>query len=457
LLDQVASKLFGGEKNDDLRGRLINQFISKVKSSKSVLEKYVREAEDKINDQIRKIEKLKVAAAVEFDRISEHATLLSIDFDRKVQGNGYKLAINGDMVGCFKEPGTTLAPGSYTRSELRKTTSLSLQLFETYSATSIETYFEKSEMRYAGNGVFQLRFGTGVTAGNNVFGHRKAIEFYFEITADTVVSGAVSDKDINLHITTTDDNNAEAARQTVGMLHLILRNSPSAGLDQTLRQAIQSSPKLQVKVDLVLAPSAYQRLRFSPFVGNKPGPDQTADALNYTAFVNAVDLIYAGSGFLTQGYPDQVDGYKNWAHYNITAIDQESSTIPPNRRERGNSNTESVWPTNPFNFPAANADKSVRRVLLVYMLAAQEFMNFCEDLPKLSKDLDQAQTRDAFNRVLDEAKDFVNEGATPFPLFFTKPVAAALVSQSAAQVADIQAPPPDDPVRDSFDVCIKLR
>ena len=91
------------------------------------------------------------------------------------------------------------------------------------------------------------------------------------------------------------------------------------------------------------------------------------------------------------------------------------------------------------------------------MLAAQEFMNFCEDLPKLSKDLDQAQTRDAFNRVLDEAKDFVNEGATPFPLFFTKPVAAALVSQSAAQVADIQAPPPDDPVRDSFDVCIKLR
>ncbi len=354
LIDLAAQTLFAGIAIASLRDAQIAQFTARIKANAKELDKYVQEAKRKINDQLQKLNKLKVSAGVEFERISEHAALLSMDFDRNTQSNGYKRAINGDMMGALAEPGTTLAPESYTRSELRKTTALSFQLFETFSATSIQTYFEKSELRYAGNGVFQLRFSTGITASNNVFGHRKAIEFYFEITAATTASGTISDQDVHLHINTTDQNNLEAASRTAGMLQLILRNSPSEGLDGTLRRALSNNPSLTVNVSIVVAPSAYQRLRFTPFRGKKPGNDQTVDALNYAAFVNAVDVIYAGSGFGTQGYPDQVGEYKNWARYNLTAIDQETSTLPPNRRERGNSNTDSVWPQDPLNFPAVN-------------------------------------------------------------------------------------------------------
>ncbi len=95
-------------------------------------------------------------------------------------------------------------------------------------------------------------------------------------------------------------------------------------------------------------------------------------------------------------------------------------------------------------------------MLRTFMLAAQQFMNFCEDLPTLATDLDEATTRKEFNRVLDEAKDLVKEGAGPFPLFFTKPLIAALIAQSGGVVAEVQAPPPGDLVRDTFDLQIKV-
>ena len=456
LIQKAAERLFGGISDPALRNKLIQEFVQKVKDSKGELDKYVQEAQDAVNNLLKKLDKLTVSAGIAFQRISEHAVLLSIDFDRNASPNGYKLAVQGDMVKAFAQPGTSLAPGSYIRSELDKTTSLSFQLFGTFNATSVQTYFEKSELLYVGNGVFQLRFSTGVTAESNVFGHEKAIDLYFEITADTTAAGVITDKDILLHITTTEKNNAEAARRTAGMLHLILKGSSGEGLDDALRQALLHNPKLNVSVAIVFEANAYRRLPFTAFVGGKPTNEQTADALNYQAFVNAVDLIYAGSGFGTQGFPDMVDEFKNWAHYNITAIDKESAIRPPNRRELGNSNTDSVWPQDPTNFPAVNADKSIRPMLLTFLIAAQEFMNVCEDLPMLAKDLDQATTQTTFGNVLHEADALVKEGAGGFPLFFTKPLVAALVNQSNGTVTEVQSLGPGVAAADTFSIQITV-
>jgi hypothetical protein len=254
------------------------------------------------------------------------------------------------------------------------------------------------------------------------------------------MSGTIADKDIHLRINLSEKNAEEAARRSTSMLHLILQGSPHEGIEDALRRALAQNPKLAVRVGLDLASSAYGRLRFSPFVGKKPTTEQTADALNYIAFVKAVDLIYAGSGFGTQGFPDLVDEHKDWARYNLTAIDREDSTRPPNRRQIGSSNTDSVWPQDATTFPAATVDRSFRRLLRLYMIAGQQFMNLCEDLPKLSQNLDAASTEEALKDVIDEAGDFVQEAAGPFPLFFTKPLAAALVKQARGVVTEVIAP-----------------
>ena len=267
----------------------------------------------------------------------------------------------------------------------------------------------------------------------------------------------LSDKDIDLRIKTTDDNNTKSALLTASMLHLVLRNTPFDGLDSMLRSALQSNSAITVNVSIILKSSAYARLRFSQFSGGHPPALQTEDAANYAAFVDAVDMIYAGGGFGTQGFPDQVDGYKNWAHYNITAIDQENASRPPNRRQTGNASTDSVWPQDPTNFPAINAASGVRPMLRIFMIVAQQFMNFCEDLPSLAKNLDQAATKAAFDQLLREAGTLVQKTGGTFPLFFTKPLAVAIVEQASAVVTSVQSPGTTDAASNTFNVEITLK
>lgn len=453
LIDKTAQKLFSAVSDAGRRKKLIDLFVSKVKGTKGMLDKYVLEAQQKINAQLLKLNRLKVNAALTLERMSEHAALLSIDFARTpAAAAGYQKAIEGDMAGALQSEGATLAPDSYIRSEIRHTTSLSLQFFETFRATSVEAYFDKSEIRYAGNGLFHLRLATGMNADNNIFGHHKSIEFYFEVTASSTVKGAISDQDINLRINTFEQNDAEAAGRSAALLHILLKGTASEGADDQLRKALADNPKLAVSVAVVFRPSAYQGLRFTPFAApGKPPADQPDDARNYTAFVNAVNAIYD-----QQGFPDSVREFRSWAHYNITACDEEASTSPPDRRRIGNSNTASIWPRDPANFPAAEAASNLRPILWNYMMAAQQFMNFCEDLPALSHDLSEADTREKLAHVLDEAKYLVKEGAGGFPLFFTKPLIAALLALSGGKVTSVQAPGPGEAISSGFAVSVGI-
>jgi hypothetical protein len=456
LIDEAARRLFSGVADQTLRNTLIGQFKDKVKSSASDLDRYVKEAERRVNEQIQKLERLSVSASLTRERISAHTALLSVDFDRAAPPDGFDCAIRGDLAGALQAPGTTLAPGSYTASEIQRTTSLRFQLFETFRASSIQTYFSHSELRYAGDGVFQFRFTAGVKAENDIFGHRKAIEFYFEIGASATAKGAITDQDVLLRVKTTDSNSPVAAQCTANMLELILAGAGATHTVERLRQALAQNPGLTVNVSLEVRSSAYGRVPFSPFVGGKPPRDQRADASNYAAFVRAVDVVYAGGGFRLEGFPKQAREFQHWAHYNIAAIDREGAARPADRRSRGNGATDSVWPQDSLAFPAAGADRSIRPMLRAFLIAAQQFMNFCEDVPSLARDLNEASTREVFERVLEQAKDLVKQGAGAFPLYFTKPTVAAFVAQSGGVVQDVQGPSPGDPVGDVFDVRVTV-
>ncbi|MBI3207380.1 MAG: hypothetical protein HYZ37_00585 [Candidatus Solibacter usitatus] len=424
LIAKSAQRLFADVPSDVLRNKLIGQLVAKASGAASAeVNAFTRETQQKIQTQIKRLDRLNVSAGLAFERISEHAALLSLDFERAAPPDGYSLAMHGDMAAAVEQPGTSLAPGSYMRSEIRRTTSMSVQLFNAFQAKSIDVFFEKSELRYKGQGVFQLMFQTGRKAESNVFGHNKSIEFGFEIAAEVAASGLIGEKDVHLRIATSERNNVEAARRTASMLHLILSGSAGEGVDAGLRAAIEANAQLSVHVVVALAPDAYRRLPFSALA------DRRADALNYGAFVEAVDLMYAGSGFGTQGFPDAVSQYEQWALFNINAIDSEESTRPPNRRETGNT---SRW-------PVGIRTNSPHPMLVTYMLAAQQFMNLCEDLPRLAQDLDTAQTKEAWARVLKSAGALVAKDSGAFPIYFTKPLLVALLKQCGGRVQQLHA------------------
>src|SRR4029079_8332161 len=106
----------------------------------------------------------------------------------------------------IKQPGVSLGKGSFVRNSLVRRTTLSVQFFELFRAKTIEEYFKNSEIVYAGDGVFQFRFTAGLRAESDVFGHNKAIEIYFEASASSNAPGIISDRDLRMHINTTDSN-----------------------------------------------------------------------------------------------------------------------------------------------------------------------------------------------------------------------------------------------------------
>src|SRR5262249_48865390 len=151
-----------------------------------------------------------------------------------------------------------------------------------------------------------------------------------------------------------------------------------------------------------------QRLPFTQYRPDGKPQDlpHPQDAANYAAFVQAVDLLFDHGGFQAQGYPNSVDKFGAWAHYNITAIDREGARRPPSRRDTGNLNAQSVWPQDP-QFPASSLAVPERFMVQAYLLAGQSFMNLCDDLHTLARMVEDATTLTAFTRVLDGSEHLI--------------------------------------------------
>ncbi|HKR60382.1 MAG TPA: hypothetical protein VJS64_11665, partial [Pyrinomonadaceae bacterium] len=429
LIDQAAQRLFGGIANETVRNTLIGQFKTRVASSQEELDKFVEQANTQVSRLLKQLERLKVEASITHERISEHTALFTYDFQRPVAAAAFKLAMQGNFLAAMEQPGVSLGEGSFVRRSLVQRTTVSFQFFELFTARTIEEYFKEAEIFYAGNGVFQFRSKAGLRAQSEVFGHNKAIEIYFAASASSDTPGVIRDQDLRLHINTTEANDRTAANQTAGALVLLLSDLPESDLPTRLRDSVSTNNRIAVKLSVVFAPSAFRRLRATPFLRSDRPHDlpHTEDQLNYQAFVRAVDSIYDHSGFKEEGFPNALDKFSDWSHYNVTVNDQEESRKPPNRRRVGN---PAIWPQSPGFRGSSVRDTGIRAMLRLYFVAAQRFMNLCEDLPALAADLDEATTQERFEELLDSMKDLVKKDAPDFPLFFTKPMLAALMAQT---------------------------
>lgn len=434
LVEAGAAKLFSGVADFPLRDRLIGTLKSRLLSAPEQLDQFVEDTEINIKGALRKIERLKVEASVSTERISEHTTLLSYEFDRSSGLAGWAAAMRGDFREAITHPGVRLGEDSMVQDSLTQRTGMKFSLFGVVNASSLDEFVRQSQIVYEGSGVFRIRFTSAHRTESSLFGHNKAVELLFTATAEATEAGVVSDADVRLRISTTDSSNRSGAAQTVGALALLLQNTSDPGIVNRLRSALNANPDLSVSVVCTVTPAAYRRLRFTAFrTMNRPfNLPHTEDALNYIAFVRAVDAIYDHSGFRAEGYPNLVDKFSDWAHYNVTVNDQEGSNRAPNRRNSGGPG----WPR---DWRAADVEPGLRPLMRTYLIAAQQFMNFCEDLSVLGTDLDDAATEQRFEELLESVEDLVKSDGSGFPLFFTKPVLAALISQMSAKLERLDA------------------
>ncbi|MDX1978854.1 MAG: hypothetical protein SFV51_01195 [Bryobacteraceae bacterium] len=430
LIGEASARAFAGVPEGARRNALVKALRDRVSGSPEILERYIADLTSETNQFLTRLGGVKAAGVTaSFERITAETSLMNYEFDLPLQGRGFELAMAGDYREAMRQPGVSLGRGSFVRNELVKRSSLSFEIFDAFRARSVEEFFRKSVIEYAGGGVFQLRFATGKRAEREIFGRERRVEMYFLASAEMAQSGALRNQDVSLNFVLSEANDPRSARQLAGVIGFI---APSSGIADALRRAIDANPKLAAKLVCRIASSAYSRLAFTAFRSPRKPHElpHAEDAANYRAFVEAVDQLFDHGGFQGQGFPDVVEKFADWVHYNITVNDAEGATSPPNRRDRGNS---AKWPRNTAVRASAVRDKAIREMIRTYLIAAQAFMNLCEDLFVLGTRLDDVDTEEELKQLNEWLADLISQDASGFPLHFTHPTLMALARRMNAQ------------------------
>jgi len=450
-IDDAAKKLFAGLPEGPIRDEAVKAFKENLKKEehKRELEKYVKDANEKVAKLLKKLDNKKIELQVLNERISTQTVLFDYEFDlaadQAALTSGYALAVSGNFVAATKVSGVALRAGSCVEEEFISRTTIALHLFDLFHLADVTTYFRKTTIVYTGDGVFRLRFTTGVTHETGHVGHARHVEVFF--TADVLTKDflSVADLDVNLHFVLIDNANAKAARQTAGVLAAIGSGSDLQIHASRIKQLVDVDKSLTIKATAVFHREAYGRLTADEFVSGKPQPlPHPLDDANWEAFVRANNFILAGEGFKGQGFPNLFEPFNQWILYNRTAIDEETSTKPPNRRIRGNINTDSRWPSQ-----LIDVSHDDRRFMFIYLDAGRRFMNLCENLRHLGLDLDDTTTEERYRDLLDTLNFMIQEG---IKVWFTKPILLALFRLMGGRVANLKGPSLEETIAKEYEV-----
>src|SRR5262249_6758974 len=322
------------------------------------------------NGLLKQLDNRKLQFAVLHESIDTRTALFNYTFDMNVPAaltDGFRLALAGDFRGALRVDGVSLRPGSFIENVFIRRTTLSFQFFDLFHVFTTTEYFKKMTVVYAGKGVFKYRFTTGVKYEDGFVGHERAVEVFFTADASTVDFQNLSGVDVRLHFILNDHANRRAARQTLGIMQFAGGGSELQTLAARLRDTLEKDASLQVKLACTFDKNAYGRLLSDDFDqhGKPHQLPQPFDQANWEAFVQAVDDLNIRGGFQGEGFPNRVSRFADWVLYNRVANDSETSTKPPDRQHRGNSNTDSIWPE-AFRERDSLTD---RRFLLIYMEA----------------------------------------------------------------------------------------
>jgi hypothetical protein len=321
-----------------------------------------------INDTVSKGASL----AAEWDQHSALSMLFKYEIELADSGkliSTWKALCTGNLRGAVSCGGLVPEPGSGISHQLSRSFTMSLQLFNLFSASDVSTYFQKTSVTVTENGGLRYLFDIGKESDVTVRKSKKTCIIHFVGSVDETTAKAFTAADVDLEMELTSTNNQKEAGRIGDLIGYIPPNQQVNLAQKSMQKFVDSNPSGTLKLVCTLKPSAYGRLSCSEYLGNKPPANQQQDSENWLAFEKA------SVGLLKLAWANTLT-YDDWERFNVLCVHGPSVPATPDRRSVGN---QAKVPSNFWS--NINAPVSL---IGYFLLNSAEFMNLCDDLHQLA-------------------------------------------------------------------------
>lgn len=359
----------------------------------------------------------------------ENTALFAFTFDFQKSGQqGYGLAMAGNYAAAVQQPGAQVSTDSFVEQLYIRHAGLSLQLFHVLNFSDMTNFIQQSQVYYVDGGrTLQVVDLIGFKSVSGLVGKDREADLFFKLTAKMPVAGAgISGLGIDLSTSFIDKDNAAAFAETVRALSAL-------GLDSVagaVQKYIAANPHGSISITIDADAQAFANLPVTPYPnGRPPSEPHSDDARNYAGFVQQIKVVI--------GQPDQYAGlfetafgtYDDWLAFNRVKNDSATSQKPGDRLREGNTVNAGLWPD---EYPPT--DETGRKFVQVYLLAAQQFMNFCASVRDLAATTDTTLSAENFNQLLRSISGMIRK-EVPFPTYFLKSGIVALMTLANVRLA----------------------
>lgn len=385
----ILQKVYGtaNPPGSDLLASAINQL-------KTEIPKYISDANDWLTGLFKKFgPQEQISLALLLSQTDDFLSAFTWHFDlaHPAFAQAWQDAVNGDFLAALSTGAAALDPGSGFEKEHYDSTRLTLTLFGVNYFQSLDTYFTRSTVRYAGSGQFLLETETGKVTATLDFGSKSSTAIYLEGNAQGMDAGGLlqaANIEVRLHgILSSASNKSQAARlgALLASLGALSQNDGAALAAAGARFAQSASGEIWLHV--IFTAGALKRL--------------PPDAANWGAYAWASDKIpsdpadflnrWTGGNLTGGSYKD----YSSWASFNRLANGYTDSAgepdvnYPTDRESAGDPQSSTIQ--NYFGDGLSTLDASE---LILYFSAGQQYMNLCADLNAVISRLDTTAKAD---------------------------------------------------------------
>ena len=317
-------------------------------------------------------------------------------------------------------PGFTLQAGSGVAEQLKRSTTLQFNFFNLYTYKDVTDFFDTWSSELAADGTIRLVSDTGIEELVSTSSATDTMRFHFTGTATEDVLGDVTKAEIDLNIEISEKNDPKGEAVLTNVLGIVSQNSLQPTID-AMNAYVTSNPGGTLSLVAVLKQTAYGKLPYAPYtpdIAGAPPANQFLDRVNWDLIHNNVIELKLGSAPIVSqlSYDDWSTWsiYTNNPHPGPDAVADRRHSAAPAALSPGSA----VW----HNYPP--------ELVARCFSATAGGMNGFEDLVRLGDLLKSATTDGQWVLIQKDVVSIVNDD---LDYDFSKPIAAAILKQAAAQ------------------------
>ncbi len=328
----------------------------------------------------------------------------------------------GDVVSAVRRGVLVPQAGSGVQQELDRSFTISFNLFNFFSASEKEMYFNKSAVYITDDGGIRFMSDIGHESDVKVNKILEVWKLHFLATADSKTADAVSSGSVDLYLELSETKNAKEAGYIADSVGLIPPNAEVNQAQQAMAKFLADKPTGTLNMVCVLKPAAYSRLSCSEFVGDTPPTNQQQDMENWDVFQEATTQLAENPGIF------RPMNYEDWHAFNLKCRQKEGG--PGNRRDPGNPVplSSAAGQAGADFWSGLHQNGTAAAILNEFCLASASFMNLCDELHVLAAKVSAADTPDKWNQLLRDLEGITESGT--IGMHYAKPTVGALLRLS---------------------------